>query len=770
MRTLVPRLVLPLTLLASIVAATPWLRSFPADVMLGPLFGAAVLSVLFPLVFARLGVRPLWATALCDLAVLGIYELVIVLHDPTGFEALGRGLYHGPSQVLTYALPLVSPRSLMVAPIALTWLAGAIAGECLARRWTSPVMHGAFLVCFGLAYAATVRGTSIVSGALLRREAPLAGLLLCTLLVLRAAQTWLQQDADAEATQADGVLPMRSVYAGVALAVVVALASWGIAEKRVPSSEPATPQRVPAIDSSQPVSPVSFIAGLRPVSASTPPTDVFNVRTNAETNGYIEIANLDFYDGSGWSFDRTFRPSGGVLQPDQDAGVDVGRRVTQTYHLASDVLHGKPWMPYIYRPRNVSGEDIGADAGSGMIVPVQSLSSQDTYTVTSTVPKHTFESIPPTSTADTLTPTINVQLPSSLNATLATLVSTFSAETGVPSTPALPFLNALQADLRKNYVLAGETPATPGASASPTPSAATPSPTPESTAPPGARAGSTSFADVVASILGNTRTGTPEQYATLVALVARELGVPARIATGFRVPTTNGVLAAGSYPVTTADAWTWVTVPVLGQGWVVLDAAPTQTGSAPTLPSEGATEAPLPTATPTHDSTISKGNEGSAVAPPSKVPTLHSSTMLIVLVAIVGVIALSILGLIAWLMRKPLRTRRRSRATDPRDKVLGAWAESIDMLDESGMSGLRTLTADEIANAAAERYGPTSGSATRFIGDQANLAIFSTRTALLESDADDAWRAHRLLREEVVRNLTLRERIVSRFRYRRPRG
>jgi hypothetical protein len=769
MRQLIPRAVLPLTLLASVLASTPWLRSFPADVMLGPLFGAAILSVLFPLALARLGVRALWISALCDVAVLVLYELIVVLHNPAGFAALGSGLYHGPSQILTYALPLVSPRSLMVAPIALTWLGGAIAGECLARRWTSPVMHGAFLVCFGLAYAATVRGTTTVGGALLHREVPLAGVLLCTLLLLRAAQTWLQQDADAEATQADGVLPIRGVYAGIALAVVIALLSWGIVDKGVPTTQPTTPQRVPAIDSSEPVSPVSFVAGLRPADASVPGTDVFTMRTNATSTGYIEIANLDYYDGAGWSFNRTFRPSGGVLQPDPDTAVHAGTMVTQSYHLLSDTLSGKPWMPYLYRPQNVSGADVSADVNSGMIVPVVSLSSQDSYDVTSRVPEHTFGTIPPNSTPDTLTSAVNVQLPASLSTTLNKLVSTFSSETGIPSTPALPFLAALQADLQTHYVLSGGTNAAPPTPAATPTGAPTGSPSPTTSAPPpGATAGSSSFADVAASILGTSRTGTPEQYATLVALIARQLGVPARLATGFRVPTSNGVLPAGTYTITTRDAWTWVEIPIFGQGWVVLDAAPSATGAAPTQPTESASAAPQPTVTPTQNSSITKG-EGNAVAPPSEVPSVHDSTTLIALIAVLGVAALAIIGVIAWLMRKPLRARRRSRAADPRDKVLGAWAESIDLLDESGLPGLDTLTSTEIADAARERYGPAGASAAQFIGDQANVAIFSTRTAVLESDAEDAWRAHRLLREEVKRNLGLRERIATRFRYRRPR-
>ena len=47
-RRLVPALLVPLCVIASVLAAAPWLRAFPASVGAVPLFGAAVLSVIVP--------------------------------------------------------------------------------------------------------------------------------------------------------------------------------------------------------------------------------------------------------------------------------------------------------------------------------------------------------------------------------------------------------------------------------------------------------------------------------------------------------------------------------------------------------------------------------------------------------------------------------------------------------------------------------------------------------------------------------------------------
>jgi hypothetical protein len=150
LRRLIPWTLLPLAVLATGLGGGLWLRTFPPSVMAGPLFGACVISVLLPVAVTGLFTRRLWVTALLDVAVLVLYLLLVVLRDPTGFGELGSGLVHGPSQLLTYALPLVSPRTLLVAPVVLVWVCGAVAGECLGRDWSTVVPYVAWLAGFAL--------------------------------------------------------------------------------------------------------------------------------------------------------------------------------------------------------------------------------------------------------------------------------------------------------------------------------------------------------------------------------------------------------------------------------------------------------------------------------------------------------------------------------------------------------------------------------------------------------------------------------------------
>ncbi|MFN2563187.1 MAG: hypothetical protein ABR571_18080, partial [Jatrophihabitans sp.] len=257
-RRAIPYSLLPLSLVACALASAPWLRAFPAAVMSLPLFGAAVLSVLVPLVVVGIGVRALWLSALLDVVLLVFYELLVTLREPVGFSGLYTGLVRGPSQILTFALPLVSPRTLLVAPVALCWVAGALLGECVARGWQSVLPYVGLLVTFGLAYAGTARAVSSTADG--RRYDTLLGAgLLASLLLLRAAQAWVAQDQSAEQTQPDGVLPLRGLVIGAAVSIVVALAGAGLGQSSAFPGRPVKPARVPPVDQSRPLTPVSFV-------------------------------------------------------------------------------------------------------------------------------------------------------------------------------------------------------------------------------------------------------------------------------------------------------------------------------------------------------------------------------------------------------------------------------------------------------------------------------------------------------------------------------
>ena len=77
--------------------------------------------------------------------------------------------------------------------------------------------------------------------------------------------------------------------------------------------------------------------------------------------------------------------------------------------------------------------------------------------------------------------------------------------------------------------------------------------------------------DALLEFLTQTRTGFCQQYASAMAVMVRALGLPARIAVGFRTGTQQ---EDGSYLVQTKDAHVWVEVLFPGYGWLQFEPEP----------------------------------------------------------------------------------------------------------------------------------------------------------------------------------------------------
>ncbi|MEP7032491.1 MAG: DUF3488 and transglutaminase-like domain-containing protein [Actinomycetota bacterium] len=80
----------------------------------------------------------------------------------------------------------------------------------------------------------------------------------------------------------------------------------------------------------------------------------------------------------------------------------------------------------------------------------------------------------------------------------------------------------------------------------------------------------TADADALLEFLTRTHTGFCQQYATAMAIMVRELGLPSRVVVGFRQGTPNGT----TYTVDTKDAHSWVEVLFPGYGWLPFEPTP----------------------------------------------------------------------------------------------------------------------------------------------------------------------------------------------------
>ncbi|MGH9669346.1 MAG: transglutaminase TgpA family protein, partial [Terriglobales bacterium] len=88
------------------------------------------------------------------------------------------------------------------------------------------------------------------------------------------------------------------------------------------------------------------------------------------------------------------------------------------------------------------------------------------------------------------------------------------------------------------------------------------------------------LADPVANFLFERKEGHCEYFASSMAIMLRELGIPARIVNGFRTGEFNDL--TGSYIIRARDAHSWVEAYFPGQGWVAFDPTPASNRSAAT--------------------------------------------------------------------------------------------------------------------------------------------------------------------------------------------
>ncbi len=180
------------------------------------------------------------------------------------------------------------------------------------------------------------------------------------------------------------------------------------------------------------------------------------------------------------------------------------------------------------------------------------------------------------------------------------------------------------------------------------------------------------------------------QFASAMAVMARTLGIPARVAVGF-LPGTRG--SDGSYSVSLRDAHAWPELYFGGVGWVRFEPTPaTRTGAAP------AWTVPLPaTALPQPSTTATAPAPGHAATPApdggAQQPSATTGTSLLVRLwggipwRVVGVLALLLLALAApRFAAAAVRRRRWRRATTPQGRAEAAWDELHDRLSDLGVS------------------------------------------------------------------------------------
>lgn len=205
--------------------------------------------------------------------------------------------------------------------------------------------------------------------------------------------------------------------------------------------------------------------------------------------------------------------------------------------------------------------------------------------------------------------------------------------------------------------------------------------------------------------------GDDEQYATAMALLAGQLGIPARVVMGF-YPAEDKARSS-VFAATGDDLHAWVEVPFAGFGWVAFDPTPPKDH----VPTDQATK---PRSEPKPQVLQPPPPEQQSADEPPTVPADHgpkddkndsAGVLLTILAAAgigVGVLALLASPFVVIGAFKAKRRRRRRQAERPADRISGGWDELVDSAVDYGVPVPAGATRLEDATAVAAAFAQPS--------------------------------------------------------------
>lgn len=685
-------------------------------------------------------------------SLIGLIIVLLAADGPHPGQ-VATAIARGPNRILTETLPLSGGRMAISALVVLVWVATAATAEILLRRADrsrGPLALGLpvvlYVLCFAVASSAP--GPDRIGGPLL------------LVAVSLAAALHLQLATPVEEDQGpDAAPPSRARVAttGVLSAAAVAAVLAGLAPT-IPAlrTAPAQLHRRPPTATPLITDPVDSMGQLRDGHPHAPPTTELSVSLSAPSSGYLAMGYVDVYDGGQWRFSATFQPTGGRIPAAAPVTSLVSNHsVVQRFDVTGVLPIGL--LPALDRPVSVTGLPVVSDATTGMLLP-QSEKAKRAYTVLSESPDATLLGIP---SADGIGPDPNaadLQLPPDTSSDIATAARFLSTlANGAKPTPTVSFLQAALQALQTGEKRID--PSVPNSGGSP---AGKPSVT--TTTSPSEGGGGTSLSEVINAVTVD-RSATPEQFATFYAMVARYLGVPARVVTGFRLAgdPSGRPVPAGTYRVTNRQAWAWAEVPVSGMGWVVCDPTPVATTAAPTAPPESLS-APSTTVPPRQADAVPRSQSvgGHPLAPSAHTGSHRGGSNSLWIYLVCGFGGLLLLAALGGpgqaALRRRLRRRRRMSA-DPSVLAVGAWLELLDGLDRAGMRPRAGATASEVAGEVGHHFGAELVPQAAAVAATADRAVFSTTSPVPTDAALEAWRTSQEICRRVQSGLDTRQRI-----------
>ncbi|MCC5952498.1 MAG: transglutaminase domain-containing protein [Acidimicrobiia bacterium] len=466
--------------------------------------------------------------------------------------------------------------------------------------------------------------------------------------------------------------------------------------------------------------------------------ELFTVFSNERS--YWRLTSLETFDDGIWRSSGRYRAINGPL-PSSGSTRAPTTAVDQFVEVSA---LSALWLPAAFEPRRIDApQDVRFHEDSSTLIVDTDVPTSDgfSYRVTSEVPMLTADLLvaadepPPEDVAERY-----LELPADLTPVAGAVAQEVAGDAASPYEAAL----ALQQWFRSEFTYSLEVP--PGHDG-----------------------------DAIESFL-DARAGYCEQFAGTYAVMARSLGIPARVSVGF----TPGIVDPASpdlYRVRGEHAHAWPEVWLGRYGWVPFE--PTPGRGAPGA--EAYTGVPeeqvvsggdgLDTEQPTTTTTLAPTPD--QPGPPTSPPALDTDEVARGALPTdetdsggpPAALVLVLLGALAYLLVVPgalkLRKDRRRRATDPPARIAAAWDDTLDALALVGAVPLRSETASEFLERAGRRLR-SDGAALGLLAQAPDAARFAP-PPLDDAVADDAETASAAVVSTVESRLTPLRRALQWF-------
>lgn len=587
-----------------------------------------------------------------------------VLPTPATLADLARAPVFAWRDAVTLSTPLLAPTHLAVLPYFTASTASLVSMWVL--LWVAPSRPGAIwpptvalLGPLAVLASAIFVGTEDSVAGVLR-----GGVFAVISLVWLSWRRGFGNIASKEARRA--LARSRALGTGVLVLVAALLttaggfvASSSVADQRVVAREQITPPF-------DPLSHTSPLAGFREYSKLQPDLVLFDV-TGLETGDRIRLATLESYSGKSWqiaapqeSLDATgsYNLSGRVVPSNPFVTSSSERALGVSVRGYSDI-----WLPSVGVPTDVnftggslperSGDfRFNSRAGGGLVT--SGLREGDTYEIAALA-----QDLPLEGQLDNAN-VVDLDYPA-MPAAPAALVERMQSYIAGETSPYLQLKAIENALIAEGFLSHG---------------------TASDTVPSRAGHGLDRMQE-----LFDLRylVGDQEQYASAMAIMARQLGFPARVVMGYapeQISTESTTEIRGS------DVTAWVEVPFEGFGWVAFDPTPDQTDvpvntttDPQSKPKAQVRQPPQTQEKP--DELLTSADERRQQEEPADEETLPAWVVALG-ISLAGPLLLFLAPLLLLGLLKRRRRRRRQHQGSPDLRAAGAWSDGIDRFAELG--------------------------------------------------------------------------------------